>query len=463
MVIAGSAAASAAAHLTGEVPVRSPATVTTTVLLLLFAGAPLLSAAGLYRRRICAVRAAEVTRIGRASLALAGVTALLFGTSGFTPALAASLAGGLTWFALLTLERGLFREWIHARRMSGEYGAPVVVVGGESGATSATARFLEENPVLGFEVRGVASPSRDAVTTEDLHWVEDPASLVEHAGRVGASGVVFDAGSLTGDELTAFVHRLSATGLHVDIASGLRGIEKRRVSVSPLADETFLHVSPLGLTRRQLTAKRLLDVVGSTVALAVLAPVLAMCALLIWAYDRGPVLFRQERVGQDGERFMLFKLRTMVVDAETRRAELEADNRRTGPLFKLDRDPRVTPFGRFLRASSLDEAPQLLNVLEGTMSLVGPRPALPEEVARFDEELNARLSVKPGITGLWQVEARDIPNFDLYRRYDLLYVQNWSIGLDVAVIARTIIVVLMRALRAVVPTRTHAGPRAGLE
>jgi lipopolysaccharide/colanic/teichoic acid biosynthesis glycosyltransferase len=161
------------------------------------------------------------------------------------------------------------------------------------------------------------------------------------------------------------------------------------------------------------------------------------------------VFFAQERVGRDGGTFTLYKLRTMVVDAESRRAELEADNERGGPLFKLSDDPRVTRFGRLLRATSIDEIPQLFNVLQGAMSLVGPRPALPSEVEEFDDDLRRRTRVKPGVTGLWQVEARDSENFDLYRRYDLLYVDNWSVTLDLAILARTVAAVGLRGLGAV--------------
>jgi exopolysaccharide biosynthesis polyprenyl glycosylphosphotransferase len=430
-----------------------PLTALAQTVLVVGAAGVLMSASGLYRRRICAVRSAEVARIARVSFGLAVVTVVVLATVGRTEALLAGVVGGGVWFVLLTLERGVMREWIHGRRASGDFGAPVVVVGGASGSTVDTARLLAEHPVLGFEVRGVLCPPNAAAKDAVFPWLGRPDDLLEQLARSGASGVVLDAGSLTGYELNAFVQRLAGTGLHVHISSGLRGIDSRRVTVSPLADETFLHVAPIGLTRRQVVTKRVLDVVVASAALVLLAPVLAVSALVVWAYDRGPVLFRQERVGQHGERFTLYKMRTMVVDAEARKAELEGENGRAGPLFKLVHDPRVTPFGRFLRASSIDEIPQLFNVLEGTMSVVGPRPALPDEVAQFDDALNERLTVKPGVTGLWQVEARDLPSFDLYRRYDLLYVQNWSVGVDVAVIARTTAVVGLRALRAMLPAR----------
>ena len=176
-------------------------------------------------------------------------------------------------------------------------------------------------------------------------------------------------------------------------------------------------------------------------------------AALIKLNDRGPVLFKQTRVGTDGNLFKVYKFRTMVVDAEARLAALAASNERTGPLFKMDKDPRVTRVGRFLRASSLDELPQILNVLTGDMSLVGPRPALPSEVAAFDEELRDRTKVKPGITGLWQIEARDNPSFSAYRRLDLYYVENWSVSLDIVILFATIEHVITRFVTALLGRR----------
>jgi lipopolysaccharide/colanic/teichoic acid biosynthesis glycosyltransferase len=137
----------------------------------------------------------------------------------------------------------------------------------------------------------------------------------------------------------------------------------------------------------------------------------------------------------------------MVVDAEAKLAELQAANERSGPLFKMTRDPRITPIGHFLRRTSIDELPQLLDVLRGDLSLVGPRPALPAEVAEFDEQLLGRLKVRPGITGLWQVEGRDKASFDVYRRLDLFYVENWSFALDVAILLDSVPAVLGRGLR----------------
>jgi lipopolysaccharide/colanic/teichoic acid biosynthesis glycosyltransferase len=176
------------------------------------------------------------------------------------------------------------------------------------------------------------------------------------------------------------------------------------------------------------------------------------------------VLFRQVRVGRYGRPFTVLKLRTMEVDAEARVAELWSRNERRGPLFKVSHDPRVTPVGGFLRSTAIDELPQLVNVLTGRMSIVGPRPALPVEAAEFDDDLQRRHLVRPGVTGLWQVEANHKASFDEYRRLDLFYVDNWSLGGDLAVVVDTIQAVsrrVLRALRRPAPTAPPAQAPAG--
>jgi len=178
-------------------------------------------------------------------------------------------------------------------------------------------------------------------------------------------------------------------------------------------------------------------VVGGISCLFAFSPLLAAIAIAIKIGDHGPVLFRQVRVGRDGVRFEMFKFRTMVVDAEQRQAELQALNERDGPLFKIAADPRITAVGRFLRRTNLDELPQLFNVLAGSMSLVGPRPALPAEVAAFSTEWRSRERVKPGITGPWQLQAGDDPSFESYRRLDEEYITSWTVGGDVRIIVAT--------------------------
>jgi len=191
-------------------------------------------------------------------------------------------------------------------------------------------------------------------------------------------------------------------------------------------------------------------------ALIVLSPIIAAVALVIKACDRGPVFFKQTRVGRGGLTFQVLKFRSMTVDAESQLDALRADNERDGPLFKMVSDPRVTRVGRFLRESSIDELPQLINVVRGEMSLVGPRPALPSEVKTFSPALRLRENVPPGITGLWQVEARDNPSFEAYRRLDLFYVENWSITLDLMIILGTVEQIAVRVLRTICPRRSES-------
>ena len=187
-----------------------------------------------------------------------------------------------------------------------------------------------------------------------------------------------------------------------------------------------------------LILKRILDIVGSAVGLVLLSPLLLGASLAIRLGDGAPVLFRQTRVGLHGRPFTIYKFRTMVVGAEERLDEVRHLNERQGAAFKTSDDPRITPVGRWLRRTSVDELPQLWNVLTGSMSLVGPRPPLREEVAEYDIWHRRRLSMKPGITGLWQVEARHDPDFDRFVEHDLVYIDGWSIWLDLKILLKTV-------------------------
>jgi exopolysaccharide biosynthesis polyprenyl glycosylphosphotransferase len=187
-----------------------------------------------------------------------------------------------------------------------------------------------------------------------------------------------------------------------------------------------------------LFLKRVMDIIGSAVGLIVFSPLLIGAAIAIYLTDGAPILFRQERVGLHGRPFTMLKFRTMVRDAEEQLDELMEFNERSGAAFKMEDDPRITGVGRFLRRTSLDELPQFWNVLTGSMSLVGPRPPLPREVAEYDIWHRRRLSMKPGITGLWQIEARHEPDFDRWVEHDLIYIDGWSIWLDVKILLRTV-------------------------
>ena len=212
--------------------------------------------------------------------------------------------------------------------------------------------------------------------------------------------------------------------------------------VEYIGGRPILSVSPAPERALELFVKRLLDVVGAlSVGLVALVVLLVIVPIGLVGHGR-PVLFSQERVGRNGRRFMLHKLRSMHPDADTEKAELLDQNEREGPAFKMEHDPRITPWGRFLRRTSLDELPQLWNVLRGDMSLVGPRPPLPDEVVAYDAWHRRRLAMKPGITGLWQVSARQDPSFDRWVEIDIDYIERWSLGLDLVILLRTIPAVL---------------------
>ena len=204
----------------------------------------------------------------------------------------------------------------------------------------------------------------------------------------------------------------------------------------------MLYVEAVARSGAPVIAKRIFDVTASTCILILSAPVMIAAAVAIKFTSRGPVFFRQTRVGRDGQPFTMLKLRTMVADAEQQLADLADLNEADGPLFKIADDPRITRVGRVLRKLSIDELPQLTSVISGQMSLVGPRPALPNEVALWDEATKERLRVLPGLTGLWQVSGRSDASFESYKRLDLYYVDNWSLRHDMMICLRTIPVVI---------------------
>ena len=215
-----------------------------------------------------------------------------------------------------------------------------------------------------------------------------------------------------------------------------------RTTIRPVAGLPLLHVDHPELAGTRQLVKGVFDKVLAGLALIVLSPLFAAIALAIRVLDPGPVFFRQTRVGRDERTFKVWKFRTMVIDAEARKAQLMANNDSAGLLFKMRRDPRVTRTGAVLRRWSLDELPQLLNVLLGEMSLVGPRQALPAETAKYGNHMRRRLAVRPGITGLWQVSGRSDLSWDEAERLDVRYVENWSLILDVQILWKTLSTVL---------------------
>jgi lipopolysaccharide/colanic/teichoic acid biosynthesis glycosyltransferase len=285
------------------------------------------------------------------------------------------------------------------------------------------------------------------------HWTEPARYLgtlddsLAAAAASGVTGVMVAGSAVPREELDGLTRGLLRAGLHVHLhlSSGLEGISSRRLRPLPLAYEPLFYLEPLQLSNWQLTLKRALDVTLSTALLIASAPMLAAAALLIKLEDRGPVFFRQQRVGRHGDVFTMLKLRTMIPDAEKARELLLHSNERAGPLFKLAKDPRRTRIGRLLEAASIDELPNLFNVLRGEMSLVGPRMIAPDEAVRYGKWQLNLLTVKPGITGPWQVAGRSDLPYDQRVRLSMDYIRNHSLWLDLAILVRTVFVVVRRS------------------
>jgi exopolysaccharide biosynthesis polyprenyl glycosylphosphotransferase len=268
------------------------------------------------------------------------------------------------------------------------------------------------------------------------------AHVTEQVERTGARAVAVMAGDLAGDDLRRLAWELESTGAELLVSSGLAEIGSSRVHVGTVAGTPVFRVdSPqYGGFRRVL--KGALDRSAAAVGLLLLSPVLVVLALLVRCTSRGPAFFLQTRVGRGGRTFRMVKFRSMYVDAEQRLADLIELNENDGHRFKMRNDPRVTPVGRVLRRFSLDELPQLVNIVTGSMSLVGPRPPLPSEVALYDDRTRRRLLVKPGLTGLWQVSGRSDLSWHESVTLDLHYIENWSLSLDIAVLLKTAKVVI---------------------
>lgn len=404
-----------------------------------------MAALSLYRTHVVARRASANARIVRAALVSAGVALGLLGSIETRSRVSSAVIGLLLSVALLGLGRFAFETWLAMQRTRGRYRRPIIVIGNEV-ETASFLSFVDRSPELGYDVRGVVGPDMGA-ETDEVPWLGPLANAVAGVRATGATGAVVLVNGVPSAELQHLVRALTANGTHVHLSNGLLGLGCSRLEPVPVAHEPFLYVRARHATFAQRAGKRAIDIVVASVGIVLTAPVLLVAAIAIKLSDRGPVCFRQIRVGLYGKHIVVHKLRTMVVDAESRLDEVIHLNERDGPLFKASNDPRVTKVGRFLRASSIDELPQLFDVLAGRMSIVGPRPALPAEVRSFSDRLQRRLVVRPGITGLWQVEGRDKPLFQSYEELDLFYVDNWSVGFDLSIIADTVPVVAARALR----------------
>jgi exopolysaccharide biosynthesis polyprenyl glycosylphosphotransferase len=339
----------------------------------------------------------------------------------------------------LVLSRLVARRLFDRLRRQGRISRPVIIVGTGADAISLL-HAAQRRPDLGYEVLGFTgdqSGGRGGV--EVLGTVDETLEVVR---ATGATGVVLSVGSLEPSVVNRLTRVLTDDGCHVTLSSSLQDIDISRTRSQAIDGRLMIYVEPTNRSRTHLLLKRAFDVTVASLVLLLALPIMLITAAAIKLDSRGPVLFRQVRVGKDAEPFEILKFRSMCAGAEAQQADLASLNERSGPLFKVTCDPRVTRVGRFIRKTSIDELPQLWNVIRGEMSVVGPRPALPAESEQWSADLRERLRVLPGITGMWQVSGRGEADFELYRRLDLYYVDNWSLTHDVKILLKTIVVVV---------------------
>jgi exopolysaccharide biosynthesis polyprenyl glycosylphosphotransferase len=266
----------------------------------------------------------------------------------------------------------------------------------------------------------------------------DPDQILEAVDELRAHVVaVVSHPDLSGETLRRLSWALEERGVELVVSPGIVEVAGPRLSIRPVAGLSLLHLERPAIVGARRLVKAIFDRTVASLLILFSSPLLLLVAAAVRVTSPGPVLFRQTRVGVDGREFEILKFRSMVVDAEARRQELQAMSDGNRVLFKMRSDPRLTRIGGFLRRFSLDELPQLFNVLSGEMSLVGPRPPLPEEVAGYDGDATRRLKVRPGLTGLWQVSGRSDLSWEESLRLDLRYVDNWSMSWDLAILWRT--------------------------
>jgi exopolysaccharide biosynthesis polyprenyl glycosylphosphotransferase len=404
-------------------------------------------ATGAYSERVFSAGSEEYRLVGRAGLSLVAGAALL------SAAAARELPGSavlvippalVVWTLVVRYSARTQLSRLRARRCCTKR----VVLVGRGGAVLDLAALLGRDTYMGLEVVAVCVTRDDrarvagalGVPVGDLDEVRDVA--LRHAADTVA---VTSASETAAQYLRRLSWELEGTGLEVLVAPGLIEVAGPRLHIRPFEGLPLLTVEAPRFTGWQRVVKGIVDRSVAGLALVLLSPLLLGIALAVKLADGGPVLFLQTRVGVHGRPFTMVKFRSMTVDADRRLEAVRTENFSDGLLFKARNDPRVTPVGRWLRQFSLDELPQLLNVLTGSMSLVGPRPPLPTEVERYDDSVRRRLLVKPGLTGLWQISGRSDLPWEEAVRLDLRYVENWSLAIDLLILWRTGRAVLSRS------------------
>jgi len=332
-------------------------------------------------------------------------------------------------FVMRIVKRAVLRQF----RLRGRNLRRMVIVGTGARARQ-MAEMIADHPELGYQLIGFI----DNVKEPDVLGPLDQMAQILSSNVVDEMLIALPIKTFY-EEMADIVQVAEDQGVTVRMLSDLFNLRLARAVADQLEDTPIISLYTGPEINWMMTLKRVIDFIGSTLLILILAPVLSVIALLIKLTSPGPVFFIQERVGHNKRRFRMFKFRTMVPDAEQRMAEVEHLNEVSGPVFKIRNDPRVTPIGAFLRKTSLDELPQLFNVVLGHLSLVGPRPMSVRDFERFHEFwFNRRFSVKPGITCIWQVSGRSQTSFDQWIQQDLDYIDNWSLALDLKILCKTI-------------------------
>ena len=406
-----------------------------------------LATEGLYDLERLTWGAGEFSRVLR-GIAVGVVVFILATYALKTPGL--SRAWTLMAFALAVLfvsgGRLLVRTWLHRARRAGRMHRRTLVVGANAEAEGII-RTLMRHPEQGLTPVGCLASSRSDALALDYCAEHVPAlGTARDVARVVAEHdidtVVVAVSAFDHGVISRMINELRGSDVSIHLSAGLFEVLTSRVLVREVGGVPLITVRGVSLKAGALRTKRIFDVLVASAVLLAGLPLWLLVIASIKLDSRGPVFYRQQRVGQGGKEFAMFKFRSMCADADTRRAELATANEATGPLFKIKDDPRATRVGRWMRKFSIDEFPQLLNVLRGEMSLVGPRPPLPHETVQYSEQHWRRMEVPPGMTGLWQVSGRSSLTFEEMVRLDLFYIENWSVGFDIALLARTVPAVL---------------------
>lgn len=400
---------------------------------------------GAYRRRILGAGHEEFQLVVTSTIFAAGA----LGVTAFLADIRVSRAFVVMMFvaglALLPVGRYALRKVVHGLRRRGHLLTRVVAVC-EPNALDELVAQLARTPQLGFQVVGTCVPglSQQADVGLPVPLFGGVDSIVEACELTGAHTVlVGGGGASTSRALRQIGWELEGRNVDLVVVPSLIDVAGPRVHMRHLAGLPLVHIEEPGVRRAGGVAKRAFDILVASAMVVVLSPIMIAIALAVKLGDGGPVFFRQERTGRNGTTFKMTKFRSMVVDADQKLAELSDFNDVDDVLFKMRNDPRITRIGRPIRKWSLDELPQLFDVLRGDMSLVGPRPPLPREVELYPPEMHRRMLVRPGLTGLWQISGRSDLPFDEAVRMDLYYVDNWSIVSDVIIMLKTARAVVM--------------------